>query len=43
MPVWEPEVLVNDVYEELRRWNNWWNTVFGERQVPANVHIPILF
>ncbi|WZH48071.1 Mus7/MMS22 family-domain-containing protein [Fusarium acuminatum] len=36
MPVWEPEVLVNDVYEELRRWNNWWNTVFGERQVPAN-------
>jgi hypothetical protein len=43
MPVWEPEVLVNDVYEELRRWNNWWNTVFGEKQTPANVHIPILF
>jgi hypothetical protein len=43
MPVWEPGVLVSDVYEELRRWNNWWNTVFGERQTSANVHIPILF
>ncbi|KAM0201675.1 hypothetical protein ACHAPI_001724 [Fusarium lateritium] len=36
MPVWEPMVLVNDVYEELRRWNDWWNTVFGERQTPVN-------
>ncbi|KAM0376859.1 hypothetical protein HYE67_002636 [Fusarium culmorum] len=42
-PVWEPELLVNKLYDELRIWNEWWIKAFDKRRTPMKMHIPVLF
>ena len=42
-PVWEPESLVSDLYNELRVWNQWWIEVFGKEPRITTTPIPVLF
>jgi hypothetical protein len=42
-PVWEPEMLVNKLYDELRIWNQWWDKAFDKRPTAMKMHIPVLF
>ncbi|KAF5027043.1 hypothetical protein F66182_851 [Fusarium sp. NRRL 66182] len=43
VPVWEPEALINDLYEELRTWNHWWNRMFGDKPTGIKTNMTILF
>lgn len=42
-PVWEPRMLANNLYDELRTWNQWWNMAFDKRQAPIKMDISVLF
>jgi hypothetical protein len=43
VPVWNAEVLVTVLHEELRTWNHWWNKVFDKEPTQIDVIEPVLF